>query len=423
MLTQWYEPEPGPAALPSVMARALARRGHQVHVVTGFPNYPSGSLSEGYRQMPRMREDIGGVHVIRVPLAVNHDRSSLRRVANYASFGMSAALLGVPSWPPLDVLWVNYSPITVALPMWLHQLVRRTPTVTEVADLWPDTVAVSGLRGAERVGRLGRGLLERWCDAMYESSDAVVHISPGVGEVLRARGVPAERLRYIPKPADEQAFHGSGRSMRPELGIPADAVVLVYAGTMGAAQDLASLIDACGLVDDPRLTVLFAGSGTHEAQLRRTAADRSLRAVRFLGRLPQERMADLLATADAGVVSLADQGLSAITMPSKTQAILASGRPVLAVATGDVATLVKSNGVGVTASPGDPDSIAGAIRCLLDAGPRPLAQMGRSARVLYDATFSVERTTDQIEGLLDDVARCPRRRRVPVGRRRAEAVS
>lgn len=404
ILTQWYEPEPGPAALPAVMARALAARGHEVHVITAFPNYPSGKVIGEYRQRLRLREDLGGVRVTRVPVYLSHDRSAARRIANYASFGLSAAVLGMPTLPNIDVLWVNYSPITVALPMWLQQLTRRTPTVCEVGDLWPDTMAVSGLQGAGLVSSLGERLMARWCNAMYASSDAVVYISPGVGPLLNSRGVPREKLSYIPKPANEEIFHAAGASMRSELNIDPEAVVLVYAGAMGAAQNLEALVEACANVDDPRLVVLLAGSGTHEASLRESVARRGASSVRFLGRLPESRMADLLCTGDAAFVGLAEHPLSAVTMPSKTQAILASGRPILVAGFGDVAHLVRSNSVGFSAAPGDAVSIAEGLRSLLRAGRPGLAAMGAAARALYAEHFSVEGTMDQIEKLLVDVS-------------------
>lgn len=402
--SQWYEPEPGPAALTSVTARALAERGHEVHVLTGFPNYPSGKLADGYRQSPLLRETLGGVNVTRVPLFLSHDRSAARRIVNYASFGVSAALIGVPKLPRLDALWVNYSPITLALPMWLQQALRGTPTVCEVGDLWPDTMAVSGLDGAGPLTRMGEAALHGWCNAMYASADAVVHISPGVGDLLATRGVPKGRLHYVPKSADEKTFHPGGRSLRTQMDIDPEAVVLLYAGAMGAAQGLDALVDACALVDDPRLVVLLAGSGTQEESLRRAVDVKGLECIRFLGRVPHAQMCDLLATADAAFVSLAPHPLSAVTMPSKTQSTLAAGRAILMAAPGDAATLVESRGVGFTALPGDSVSIAQGLRSLLQTGQRGLADLGRTARRVYEAEFSVDRTTSQVEELLADIA-------------------
>lgn len=412
ILSQWYAPEPGPAALVAVTAKALAARGHEVHVLTGFPNYPSGTVASGYHQTPLMREELDGVHVTRAPIYPSHDQSAARRIGNYASFGVSAAVVGAPAMPSLDVLWVNYSPITTAFPMWALQLLQGVPTVCEVADLWPDTMDVAGLQGAGIAKRAASGLLDRWCRAMYASSDAVVYISPRVGAMLADRGVRRERLRYIPKSADEAVFRPGGASMRKELGISPDAIVLSYAGAMGTAQGLDSLIDACALVKDPRLVVLLAGSGTRENELREKVAhtgqaDR----IRFIGRLPQERMTDFLATSNLAYVSLADHPLSWATLPSKTQSTLSAGRPILAAAHGDLADLVRSHGVGFTASPGDPQSIANAIRSALAARNGELDAMGAAAQALYLNEFSVRRTTDQVEGLLASIA--GRRRSMP----------
>lgn len=423
IFSQWYDPEPGPAATVTVPARELAARGHSVHVLTGFPNYPTGVLMPGYRMAPLAHEDLGGVHITRVPLIPSHDRSALHRIANYASFGASAAALGVPSLPPFDVLWVNYSPITLALPMWLQQLLHGTPTACQVGDLWPDTVVVSDLDGAGVVVTAGHALLDAWCRAMYRSSDAVVHISPGVGAVLRSRGVPAERLHLIPMSADEAVFHPVGRSLRAEFGVDDDATVLLFAGSMGGAQGVEALLDAVALVADPRLVVLLAGSGTHEHELRQRAAALDLAGVHWLGRLPQDHMTDLLATADLAYIPLVPHPLSAVTMPSKTQSTLAAGRAILAAADGDLADVVTRNEVGFVARPGDPEAIAAAIRRALDVGRDGLARLGERARRTYLEQFSVDRTVTLMEELLADLARRPRHRvrgrLVPAGGRAA----
>jgi len=409
IFTQWYDPEPGPARLMGVLARELVARGHEVYVLTGFPNYPTGRIIEPYRQSFGMREDMDGVTVIRVPLYTSHDRSSVRRILNYVSFGLSAGVLGLPRLPKLDAVWVNYSPITLAIPMWLAQLVRGTPTVCEVADLWPDTVLVSGLSGAGSVARFGGRVLNAWCNAMYRSSDAVTYISPSVGGILERRGVPADRLHYIPKPADELVFHTGGVSRRNEYEISEDTLVLVYAGALGEAQGLDTLIEAAALVRDEDVMVLLAGSGTHEDSLRARAAELELANVRFLGRLPHSEMTDLYATSDLAYISLAPHPVSNATMPSKTQSILASGTAVLCAAEGDVAGVVGSAGVGFVVSPGNPASVAEGIREALALGRGGLESLGRTARDEYAHQFSVKRTTDQAEELLSRASALPRR--------------
>lgn len=140
LLTQWYDPEPGPAALPGTLARGLVERGHDVRVLTGFPNYPTGQLAAGYRIRPRQRETRDGVSVTRVALYPSHSTSPTSRILTYGSFGATAAILGMGTLRQLDALWVNYSPVTVAPATAMAARLMKTPTVVHIADLWPDTL-------------------------------------------------------------------------------------------------------------------------------------------------------------------------------------------------------------------------------------------------------------------------------------------
>jgi len=404
MLTQWYDPEPGPAALPGVLARGLAARGHEVQVVTGFPNYPSGRLADGYRVSWRKDERDRGVDVRRVPLYPSHGASVLKRAANYGSFGASAAVLGANRFRSADALWVNYSPITTAWAMWVARYVHHVPLVVHVLDLWPDTLLASGFARDSLAYRSASRGLDAWCGAMYRSACTVAYISPGVGEVLESRGVPREKLVYAPMWADETVFHPSTSHLRADLDIGEEQVVLLYAGALGEAQGLESLIDACAQVDDPRFVCLIAGSGTAEGALK-DRASRAGERVRFIGRVPQTQMTELLAAADLSYVSLRSHPLSLVTMPSKTQAALASGRAILVAAEGDVAEVVRQSGGGFVANPQDPGSIAVAIKQACADGRAGLRTMGLRGRAYYERAFSVDRGVTHMESLLEAAAR------------------
>jgi GNAT superfamily N-acetyltransferase len=239
---------------------------------------------------------------------------------------------------------------------------------------------------------------------MYRSSDAVTYISPSVGGILAQRGVPGERLHFIPKPADELVFRPCGASRRKSYGLSDSSIVLLYAGALGEAQGLDALIEAASRVRDEDVVVLLAGSGTHLESLRARASQLGLPNVRFLGRLSHTEMTDLYATADVAYISLASHPLSNATMPSKTQSILASGTAVLCAADGDVAGVIESAGAGFVAPPGDPDAIADAIRRATALGRDGLAELGQRARAEYETRFAVSRTTDQAEELLRGLA-------------------
>jgi len=404
LLTQWYDPEPGPAALPGVLARGLVARGHEVQVLTGFPNYPTGVVAPGYKMRRVLDEVLDGVKVRRVALYANHDASAMGRITNYASFGASAVGSGLGSLRGLDALWVNYSPITVAWPMWAARFGLRIPQVAHVLDLWPDTLLAGGFARSGRAYRVAESGLNAWCQAMYRASESVAFISPGVGPILQERGVPAEKLHYVPMWADEAIFKPSDEDLRAELGIADDAIVLLYAGALGEAQGLLTLIEACAQITDRRFLCLIAGSGISEGSLRAHAKEVGATNVRFLGRLPQEQMTTLMATGDFNYVGLRPHALSPITMPSKTQAALAAGRALLVAAEGDVAAVIRDSRAGFTADPRDPATIAAAIRSACDLGRDGLHAMGARARQYYESTFSVDRGVTSIESLLEKAA-------------------
>lgn len=403
LLTQWFEPEPGPAALPAVLARGLASRGHQVQVVTGFPNYPTGKVADGYHIRRAADETVDGVDIRRVALYPDHGSGVAGRLANYGSFALSALASGVGPLRSCDAVWVNYSPITIAAPMLAARHLFHVPMVTHVLDLWPDTIFASGFGGTGTTGSLVRSTLDQWCSAMYKASDSVAFIAPSVGGLLRDRGVPDEKLRYVPMWADETVFVPSERSMREDLGIPENSIVLLYAGAMGPAQGLDTLLEGVDLVDDPQLVCLIAGSGISETALRERAS-LSRADVRFLGRVPQDSMTELMATADIAYIGLRAHEHSLATMPSKTQATLAAGKAALVAADGDVRSVLVESGAGIPADPGSAQSVAAALRAALVEGRCNLAERGSKGRQYYERTFSVDTAVSTIESLLVDAA-------------------
>lgn len=412
ILSQWYPPEPGSASVPGVLARALAARGHDVVVATGFPNYPLGRLAPGYRMRWRTDERDGEVLVRRVALYPSHDRSKLRRALNYATFAASATASAMGLLRGVDALWVYNSPATVGLPSAAASMAGGPPHLMHVMDLWPDSILYSGLAGGRSYQAMA-AVLDRWCAWTYRRAASVAGISRGIVDELARRGVPRQKLHYVPVWADEDQYRPlpPDDRLRRELGVEG-AFVVLYAGNLGDTQGLDGLLDACQRMADLPLRVLLAGSGTAESRLRADAERRRLPNVTFLGRWPAGDMGRLLSIADVALVSLSDDPLTAMTMPSKLPAILAAGRPVLAWASGEVARTVRSGGCGFVADPGDVAQLEAAVRDAHRAGPDGLGRLGAAARRHYRAEFSLQSGVDAVEGILGDLA--ARRQGAPV---------
>jgi colanic acid biosynthesis glycosyl transferase WcaI len=396
MLTQWFDPEPTFKGL--AFARELVRRGHQVEVVTGFPNYPGGKLYDGYRIRFLQREEVDGIAIIRVPLYPSHDGSALGRAANYLSFAASAALLGSLLVKRADVMYVYHPPATVGLAACVISLVRRIPFVYDIQDLWPDTLASTGMVNS---GRL-LGLVQYACSVIYRRAARIAVLSPGFQARLVERGVPANKLEVIYNWCDETSIRAAGSScLQGDPFGMAGRFNVVFAGTMGKAQALDAVLEAARLIKDTlaRVQLVFVGGGIEVEKLKMKAAAQGLSNVRFLPRMPMGEIGSLLALADVLLVHLRDDPLFEITVPSKTQAYMAAGRPILMAVRGDAAALVERGGAGVVCRPEDPESIAAAIGQLAQLSPEELTLMGERGRAFYQGHLSLAAGTDKFVNL------------------------
>jgi glycosyltransferase involved in cell wall biosynthesis len=383
MVTQWFDPEGGSAAIPGSVARALQARGHQVEVVTGFPNYPHGRLYDGYRIRGRMREVVRGVNVTRLPLYPSHDRSPVRRTVNFLSFMLSAATLGAWSVRRCDVALVYSTPATVGLAGVVLRRVLRRPFVLYIQDLWPDTVTATGMVPARFAGAVER-VLDPFCRSVYAAAERIAVISPGMKDRLVERGFPADRIDIVYNWVDEDVF-------RPvEAAGSADRFEVMYAGNLGDVQGLEAALHAvASLPDLPDLHLRLVGDGVARPRLEALADSLGISdRVHFEGVRDVCEMARTLASADVQLVSLSDDPLFHITMPSKIQAILACGQPLITSAPGDASRLTVESGAGFATGAGDAAELAAALRTMLGLSPEQRADLGRRGRDFYEARLS-----------------------------------
>jgi lipopolysaccharide/colanic/teichoic acid biosynthesis glycosyltransferase/glycosyltransferase involved in cell wall biosynthesis len=394
MLTQWFDPEP--TFKGQLFAQELRRLGHHVEVITGFPNYPGGRLYPGYRVRAYQRDVVDGIVVHRVPLYPSHDASAGKRVLNYGSFALSATVKILSGRRP-DVVYVYHPPGTVALPAMVARLVRGVPFVYDVQDLWPDTLAATGMLSDSRI----LGAVARVMDATYGLAAHVVVLSDGFRRRLTERGVPAAKVSVIRNWASEHEIeHSEPGAARTALGL-ADSFNVVFAGAMGPAQALDAVLDAASLLGASPVRFVLIGSGMDRERLERRASELGLRNVVFLPRRPQSEIGQVLAAADALLVHLKDDPLFEITIPSKTQAYLLAGKPILMGVRGDAATLVREAAAGMTFEPGDPAALASAVQGLRDMSDDERRALGANGRRFYERHLALGVGASRFASLLE----------------------
>jgi glycosyltransferase involved in cell wall biosynthesis len=342
-----------------------------------------------------------------VPLVPSHDRSPVRRAVTYLSFAAAASsklriLRSVDAWLVIS------SQATAALPAIVARRLYGLPYVLLIQDLWPQTVQESGFVRHQWILRMMVRCLHAFCDASYRRASAVAVTSPGMADALRGRAVRDDKLAVIPNWVDEEIFRPvpPDPELRQRFGL--GGFVVMYAGVLGDLQGLETAIDAAAMLRDlPGLRLVFAGTGVAEDRLRAAAQDAPN--VIFLGQQPVDRVPQLMANSDVQLVSLKDLPLFRATLPSKIQAVLACGRPLVGAVAGDAARIIEESGAGTAVPPGDASALAGALRRLHDLGAEHRNAMGRAGRQYYLDRFSARVGSTALANLVSEATGRPRR--------------
>lgn len=408
-ISHWYDPEGGAAAGPGTIARALAERGHDVHVLTGYPIYPQGSIFPQYRMRPYMKETLRGVTVHRVPIYPSHNTSAARRMCNYASYAATGGLAAPAVLGSTDVNFVYSTPATAAVAGLTAKWVRRTPFVVQIQDMWPQTVMASGFLPDGRARQVER-ILNMFCDRVYRNAHSVAVTSPGMADHLIQRGVASQKIHFVPNWAEESSFRPAPRSdeLAQEFGLDRRFTVM-YAGNLGEMQNLMHVVEAAAKVRDLiDVQFAFVGAGVMEGVLRDAVRNADLDNVRFVPAQPFNRMSNILALGDIQLVTLKDEPLYRSTIPSKLQANLAAGRPIIGSLRGDAASIIQASGAGLVIDPGDAEGLAQAVRRIYSLPVDERNAMAAAARDHYGTNFSQARVADDLARLLTEASRSSR---------------
>jgi lipopolysaccharide/colanic/teichoic acid biosynthesis glycosyltransferase len=405
LLTQYFTPEPVEKF--ADLARSLAQQGHEVEVLTSFPCYPLGQVYQGFRQRICQTERVDGYTVTRVPQAADHSRSVFRRALYYFSFALSAATIGLFKVRRADVILVYQSALPTGLAAWVISRLRRMPYVLDVVDLWPESVTASGMLANRRIVSLIRGVAR----FVYRGAAHVNVITHGYRENLLAMGVPDDKLSVIHYWVPEGVYSNIERDEQctRQYGLE-HRFNVVYAGAMGPCQQLLTALEAARLLSDlSDFQLLLVGDGLEAQELVRYAQQNNLTNVRFLGRMPAAEVARINACADMLLVHLKPDAMSRVSIPSKTFACMASGRPLLMAVEGEASELVQNHGCGIVVPPSQPEKLAEAIREFRLLPVAEQSRMGQAARTAYLKNYSSQVQIKKFVELLERVT-SPKRR-------------
>lgn len=385
LITQWFQPEPTLKGI--FLARELVAHGFEVEVITGFPNYPGGKLYPGYKLKLFQREVIDGVLVTRVPLYPSHDASKLGRIANYISFSVSSLIYGLFFAKRPDVIHAYHPPISVALSSVIIKFFRRVPIVLDIQDIWPDTLKATGMVKNSTL----LTIVAKICNVVYRVADQIVVLSPGFKRLLISRGVPSKKIDVIYNWADERNVRNFSQESCADI-LDWDGFKILYAGNVGRAQGLSVILDTALLVKDkfPTLCFVVLGQGLELNNLKVRAKQLNLNNVKFVPAVATDKIGKYLEAADALLIHLIADPLFQITIPGKTQAYMAAGKPIIMGVLGDASNLISKANCGLCIEPQNEQALAGAATKLMHLTSADLHKLGKNGSSFYDDNLSVK---------------------------------
>jgi glycosyltransferase involved in cell wall biosynthesis len=391
-LTQYFPPEVGaPQARIAALAKGLAGRGETVTVHTCPPHYPDGRIKQPYRNRPLRHERQEAVRVIRSAVYPAPNRGFLRRLCGHLSFAGSS-LATAPLTGPADVVVVETPPLFLAAAAIGYARSKRARLIVNVADLWPDSAVELGALRSPAAIRAARAL-ER---AIYRAADAITCPTEGIAAALESRSEAAGKALLIRPAVDVERFDEAAAA--PGGDLSGARVRVLYAGTVGMAHGLDSLLDA---VDEanrkwsgPQVEAIIAGDGAEAPRLRSRLSSGGPSNVTMLGAVPGARIPRLYAECEIAVVLLRDRPIFHGALPTKLFEAMAAARPVIFAGRGEAADLLEATGAGVVVEPESPGALSSAIRALA-SDPERRAVLGQAGRSAVEASFARPRWLDR----------------------------
>ena len=399
VVTQYFWPE---GFRVNDLVSGLVERGHEVTILTGKPNYPSGQTFSEFRRNPSAYSCYEGCAVIRVPI-IARGRRALTLLLNYASFAVAASTIGAfrLRGRKFDAIFVfEPSPVSVGLPAALLKWLKNAPLAFWVLDLWPESLEATGVVRSRfllrQVGKIVKFIYDR-CDLILAQSRGFV---PAIGRL----GQAPNKVVYFPSWADN-VDRDPQEAAAPEIAEEMGRFSIVFTGNIGEAQDFPTILDAAErLKDTGRVRWVIVGDGRMAPWVRSEVERRQLKETVLLpGRFPIERMPSFYRHADALLVSLKAEPIFALTIPGKLQSYLAEGLPILAMLDGEGADVVSRSGAGLASPAGDGAALAASVLDMMGMPQEERRRMGKNGLRLSETEFNRDLRIDELVQMLHGI--------------------
>ena len=388
------------------IAFEFAQKGYEITVITAIPDYPQGKFYDGYSLFKRREEVVGNVRIIRLPIIPRGRGEKIELVLNYVSYFISSLIFVFfrSNTVKYDIVFVHLtSPFFVGLPAVLLKQRQHIPLILWILDLWPESLSAAG-------GITNQFILNsqiKLVQYVYNNCDKILIGSCGFRKAICEKGEYNDKLIYFPNWAENDIEFDNPiniRSIFPFCDFTEDDFVLLFAGNLGEAQNLDMLLEAANLVKEKsNIKWVFLGDGRKRLSLRNRVMELKLeKNVFFPGRFPIETMPQFMKSADILLVSLKDEEIFNLTVPSKVQYYMSQGKPILAMLNGDGTDLIAEANCGFCVPAGDYEKCAETV-VRIYADRNKLQLIGMNGKKYYEEHFNKKKRMDQLEKIIKGI--------------------
>lgn len=376
-LSHYFPPEVNaPASRTYEHCRRWAKMGHDVTVVTCAPNHPRGRLYPGYRNRLFQREEVDGIHVVRLWTYVTANEGFVKRSLNYFSY-LTSAMLAAPWLPKCDVVLSTSPQFFNGLAGFFVSRLKFAPWVLEIRDLWPESIRVVGALKNRSLLRL----LERLEVFAYRNADAIVPVTDAFKRYMVDKGIAPDKIEVVKNGVDLDFYSTAEATDAPMPGLNLEGrFVASYFGTHGMAHHLETVLDAAEILRDRRdIVFLMVGDGAERQRLASLREQRGIENVVMLAQQPKQAMPFLWRSSDASMVLLKKSDLFTMVIPSKIFESMAMQRPIVLGVEGESRAIVEEAHAGLCIEPENAAALALRVAQLAD-DPKLCAALGRNGR-------------------------------------------
>lgn len=372
------------------------KRGYEVTVLTGIPNYPKGKFYKGYGFLKNRKEIINGVEIIRIPI-IPRGKNSIMLLLNYLSFVISGFFFSKFTRRKFDkVFTYEVSPITQALPGIWYAKRNKIESILYIMDLWPESIELATGKRNEKLFKY----IDKLVNYIYKNTDKILTSSESFKQDITKKGQPDEKVEFWPQYAEE--FYNNDKNKKVEIEDD-NKFKIIFTGNIGYAQGLDILIGTAKILKEKNENIVFylVGNGRAKEELRSKIQENNIEnIIKMIDQKPAEEIPSYISACDATLISLKSNNISEKILPAKIQSYLACGKPVIGCAKGEIEKVINNSGAGICCSEENEEKLAEIIIEMKNKTKEELEQHGKNARKYYEENYEKNYLLNKIDKIL-----------------------